>query len=319
MISSIYYLETDCLNPYENLAMEEYLTDALPVNSALLFLWQNRNCVVIGKNQNSYDECNLDLMKSDEVKPVRRKTGGGAVYHDLGNLNFSFITDKKHYSKESNNQIIINALKRLDITAEISGRNDLVIRKQKFSGHAYLNKRNCLHHGTLMVDVDKNKLAKYLTVSKEKLSGKHVSSVKSRVINLKEVNEKLTVEELKKALLESFEDYYQLSVETIVIDADRIKQLTQQYQKAEFIYGKNSSCSFHKSCRFVWGVVKISYSLKDNRISELEIASDCLDSSLPEEMQAILLNKQLDKNLYSYSERTEYQDIINLLLQEEYL
>ncbi|HQB31887.1 MAG TPA: lipoate protein ligase C-terminal domain-containing protein [Erysipelotrichaceae bacterium] len=170
-----------------------------------------------------------------------------------------------------------------------------------------------------MVDVDKNKLAKYLTVSKEKLSGKHVSSVKSRVINLKEVNEKLTVEELKKALLESFEDYYQLSVETIVIDADRIKQLTQQYQKAEFIYGKNSSCSFHKSCRFVWGVVKISYSLKDNRISELEIASDCLDSSLPEEMQAILLNKQLDKNLYSYSERTEYQDIINLLLQEEYL
>ncbi|HQB32434.1 MAG TPA: hypothetical protein PLI19_03780, partial [Erysipelotrichaceae bacterium] len=93
------------MNPYENLAMEEYLTDALPVNSALLFLWQNRNCVVIGKNQNIYDECNLDLMKSDEVKPVRRKTGGGAVYHDLGNLNFSFITDKKHYSKESNNQI----------------------------------------------------------------------------------------------------------------------------------------------------------------------------------------------------------------------
>lgn len=186
------------MNPYENLAMEEYLTDALPVNSALMFLWQNRNCVVIGKNQNIYDECNLDLMKSDEVKPVRRKTGGGAVYHDLGNLNFSFITDKKHYSKESNNQIIINALKRLDINAEISGRNDLVIREQKFSGHAYLNKRNCLHHGTLMVDVDKNKLAKYLNVSKEKLSGKHVSSVRSRVINLKEVNETLTVEELKK-------------------------------------------------------------------------------------------------------------------------
>ncbi|MGI6509624.1 MAG: lipoate--protein ligase [Erysipelotrichaceae bacterium] len=316
MINKIFYLETDCLDPYKNLAMEEYLTDALPVNSALLFLWQNKNCVVIGKNQNIYDECNLDLMKLDEVKPVRRKTGGGAVYHDLGNLNFSFVTSKDQYEKETNNHIILNALKSLNIQAEISGRNDLVIDNYKFSGHAYLNSRNCLHHGTLMVDVDKNKLSKYLNVAKEKLLSKHVKSVKSRVVNLKEVNEKLTIEELKKALLNSFENYYQKKSEAIEVDFKKIAKLSRAYQDEKFIYGLKKSYSFRKSNKFDWGLIKISYNLNDNKIADITISSDCLNSDFPKEVETILLNKKLNDNLYFYDESKEYKDIIDLLLKK---
>lgn len=317
MINKIYYIETDCLNPYENLAMEEYLTDTLPINSALLFLWQNKNCVVIGKNQNIYDECNLDLMNVDKVKPVRRKTGGGAVYHDLGNLNFSFITSKKDYDKEINNLIILKALNSLNIKAEISGRNDLVINEQKFSGHAYLSKRNCLHHGTLMVNVDKNKLSKYLNVAKTKLSSKHVKSVKSRVINLKEVNKDLTLKQLKKALLDSFENHYQKKAKLIDVDVDKIKQMSNQYQDENFIFNKLDNYSFQKSYRFNWGLVKISYNLKNNAIVKINISSDCLDSSLPEEIQSVLINKQLDEKLYSHHDSREYQDIVTLLLKKE--
>ncbi|MGB4627660.1 MAG: lipoate--protein ligase [Erysipelotrichaceae bacterium] len=317
MIKNLYYIETDCLNPYQNLALEEYLTDTLPVNSALLFLWQNKNCVVIGKNQNIYDECNLDLMKIDEVKPVRRKTGGGAVYHDLNNLNFSFITSKKQYNKETNNQIILKALNDLIIKAEISGRNDLVIGQYKFSGHAYLKKRNCLHHGTLMVDVDKEKLSKYLNVSKEKLQSKHVKSVKSRVINLKEVQENLTIDKLKKALLKSFENYYQQPGTLIEVDYDKIKQISIQYQDEKFIYGKKDNYSFQKSCRFDWGMVKIFYNLNDNQIVKLAISSDCLNSDLPKEIEKILSNKQLDEQLYTFRKDKEYKDIVDLLLKRQ--
>lgn len=317
MINKIYYIETDCLNPYENLALEEYLTDTLPINSALLFLWQNKNCVVIGKNQNIYDECNLDLMNFDKVKPVRRKTGGGAVYHDLGNLNFSFITSKKDYDKEINNLIILKALNSLNIKAEISGRNDLVINEQKFSGHAYLSKQNCLHHGTLMVAVDKNKLSKYLNVAKTKLSSKHVKSVKSRVINLKEVNKDLTLKQLKKALLDSFENHYQKKAKLIDVDVDKIKQMSNQYQDENFIFNKLDNYSFQKSYRFNWGLVKISYNLKNNTIVKINISSDCLDSSLPEEIQSVLINKQLDEKLYSHHDSREYQDLVTLLLKKE--
>ncbi len=317
MINHIYYLETDCLNPYKNLALEEYLVDILPLNSALLFLWQNKNCVVIGKNQNIYDECNLETMLIDEVKPVRRKTGGGAVYHDLGNLNFSFVTSKKQYSKENNNQIILNALNSLDIKAQISGRNDLVIEEKKFSGHAYLTKRNCLHHGTLMVDVDKNKLSKYLNVAQAKLSSKHITSVKSRVINLKEVNQNLTIEQLRKALLESFENYYQLKSSSIKIDLTVLEKLASEYQKEKFIYGEKNSHAFFKTCRFDWGLIKISYNLKDNIITEVSISSDCLDSSLPQTIENSLLNKKLDNHLYSHNSLKEYQDVVSLLLKKE--
>lgn len=317
MINKIYYIETDCLNPYENLALEEYLTDTLPINSALLFLWQNKNCVVIGKNQNIYDECNLDLMNFDKVKPVRRKTGGGAVYHDLGNLNFSFITSKKDYDKEINNLIILKALNSLNIKAEISGRNDLVINEQKFSGHAYLSKQNCLHHGTLMVAVDKNKLSKYLNVAKTKLSSKHVKSVKSRVINLKEVNKYLTLKQLKKALLDSFENHYQKKAKLIDVDVDKIKQMSNQYQDENFIFNKLDNYSFQKSYRFNWGLVKISYNLKNNAIVKINISSDCLDSFLPEEIQSVLINKQLDEKLYSHHDSREYQDLVTLLLKKE--
>ncbi|MGI6608622.1 MAG: lipoate--protein ligase [Erysipelotrichaceae bacterium] len=316
MISNLYYIETDCLNPYENLAMEEFLTDTLPVNSALLFLWQNKNCVVIGKNQNIFDECNLELMKTDEVKPVRRKTGGGAVYHDLGNLNFSFVTSKNRYDKKTNNLIILKALFSLNINATVSGRNDLVVNQQKFSGHAYLNKKNCLHHGTIMVNVDKDKLSKYLNVSAEKLSGKHVKSVKSRVINLKEVNEKLTIDQLKKALLNSFENHYHKKSKIIQIDSEKIKKLSCQYKDEKFIYNSIKNCTFSKSDRFDWGLVKISYNLNNNQITEAVISSDCLNSELPKEIQKILLNKQLDKSLYSFNESKEYKDIVDLLLKE---
>ena len=168
-----------------------------------------------------------------------------------------------------------------------------------------------------MVDVDKNKLSKYLNVAKEKLSSKHVKSVKSRVINLKEVNEKLTIEELKKALLNSFESYYQKKSEAVKVDFKKIEELSREYQDENFIYGLKKSYSFLKSSKFDWGLIKISYNLKKNKIADIAISSDCLNSDFPKEVENILLNKKLDDNLYFYDESKEYKDIIDLLLKKE--
>ena len=169
---------TDCTDPYINLATEEYLTFNAKEQEIILFLWQNAHTVVIGRNQNPWKECRVEAIKKDDCRLARRISGGGAVYHDLGNLNFTFIAREGLYDIAKQTDVILKACRLLGIDAEKNGRNDLTIDGMKFSGHAYFQSGSyCYHHGTIMMDVRTEDMAKYLNVSKAKLKSKGVDSV----------------------------------------------------------------------------------------------------------------------------------------------
>ena len=216
MIGKLFFLESDSFDPYENLALEELLLESCGRGVCILYLWQNQKTVVIGRNQNAWAECRTEELKQAGGKLARRLSGGGAVFHDLGNLNFTFVVGKEDYHIPRQLEVILRALRRLGIPAEKSGRNDLLAEGKKFSGNAFYEQGDTwYHHGTLMVDVDKDSLTRYLTVSKEKLESKGVASVRSRVANLREFKPDLTVEELKNALVSALEEVYGLEAKRI--------------------------------------------------------------------------------------------------------
>ena len=208
-------------NPWFNLAYEEQLVGEVAEDEIYLYLWQNQHTVVIGKHQNPWREVLVSELEADGGKVARRLSGGGAVYHDLGNVNFTFVMHKKHEDLHRQLKVILDGVKALGIDAEFSGRNDILAEGRKFSGNAfYHGKTNYYHHGTILVDVDMTKLGRYLNVSMKKLNAKGVQSVKSRVINLKELNPELTIGSVMMAVGEAFESEYGKAEELFTISED---------------------------------------------------------------------------------------------------
>ena len=196
-------------DPYPNLAVERVLLEGVRPGTCVLYLWQNARTVVIGRNQSAADEVRLDELAACGGRLARRLTGGGAVYHDLGNLNFTFLAQRDDYDEDVQTDVILAAVRSLGVDAERTGRNDLVADGRKFSGHAYRRGAGgCCHHGTLMVDVDTSQMTRFLTPSAGKLAARGVASVRSRVVNLSELSPEVTVESLADALVASFEDAY---------------------------------------------------------------------------------------------------------------
>ena len=185
MIERIYLDEAGNTLPYGNLAREACLLEAVGVGECILYLWQNQRTVVIGRNQNAWKECRIEQLEADGGHLVRRLSGGGAVYHDLGNLNFTFLVREEDYDVSRQLEVLVGAVNRLGIHAEKTGRNDVTVDGRKISGNAfYRADGHCYHHGTILIDVDKASLSAYLNVSAAKLRSKGVDSVKARVANL---------------------------------------------------------------------------------------------------------------------------------------
>ena len=178
---------SDSFDVYRNQAIEKTLFD-LSGDEVVFYLWQNENAVVIGKHQDALSECDYNAFIADGGKVARRISGGGAVYHDRGNLNFTFIAPVKYYDLIKQMKVVTDALKSFGIQASLSGRNDVEVSGRKISGNAfYFHEGKKLHHGTLLIDVDTEKIKKYLTPNAVKLSKKGVKSVESRVVNLTEM------------------------------------------------------------------------------------------------------------------------------------
>lgn len=280
MIEKITYIESSQTDPRKNLAVEEQLLLTCGADECILYLWQNRHTVVIGRNQNAWKECLVDRLKEDGGYLVRRPSGGGAVYHDLGNLNFTFLVQKENYDLDRQLEVIIRAVKRLGIEAEKSGRNDILAGGKKFSGNAFYEQGSrCYHHGTLMADVNIGELSKYLTVSKEKLKSKGVDSVKSRVANLKEFCQDLTVAGLKEALVAAFEEVYGQKAGTRSVeelDQEELAGLEKKYSSWEWTFGRKTDFTYELSRRFPWGTVTLQLQVKGGRIEDAAAWSDCM-------------------------------------------
>ena len=269
-------------NPYLNLAVESQLLDDHLENTISFFLWKNRQTVVIGANQNPYSECDADALLSEGGHLARRRTGGGAVFHDLGNLNFSFIADKKIYDVKRQMTVIQKALLNFGLETEVSGRNDITYKDRKFSGNAFAKTKNQgLHHGTLLIKTDGEKLQKYLKVKPAKLHKHGVKSVSSRVINLSEVAD-VTSENIVPHLIKSFEDVYENKATVVNFDdlcTDKVLNLKDYIGSEEYIFGKWKNFRTKKSASFDWGSVDIDLDIDEDKgiIKNIGIASDSLE------------------------------------------
>ena len=198
------YICSENTSPYYNLALERSLFDFVDEDTVILYLWQNSHTIVIGKNQNAYAECKVDEFIKDGGTLARRPSGGGAVYHDLGNLNFSIICKESIAKEHTYQRIVKEALGYFGIVSEFNGRNDLTVDDKKFSGNAFYVKDDVLcQHGTILINSDFKELSKYLTPDISKLERNHVKSVESRVVNLSEISDQITVESMKEAMIKA--------------------------------------------------------------------------------------------------------------------
>lgn len=282
MLSRLKIFSSTSTYPYLNLAMEKELFDRVTPEEMILFLWVNQPSVIIGRNQNPYKECNLSVMDADGVHLVRRLSGGGTVYHDLDNLNFTFISRDNNMDITRNLRAIQRACADFGLSAEISGRNDLTIDGYKFSGNAFLHSGDrAYHHGTIMIGVDSSRLSSYLNVDAKKLASKGVASVRSRVTNLSSLNAEVTVESMKNALKAAFAVEFGLEVESdLSLDESSFSSLakkTKEFESANWIMGKKTDCSYSIRERFTWGDFDLNFDICQGKISGVQLFSDALD------------------------------------------
>jgi lipoate-protein ligase A len=307
MIKHGLIVQTRETKPYRNIALEKFLLDGVPRETCVLYLWQNRQTVVIGRNQNAWTECRVAELEREGGFLARRLSGGGAVFHDLGNLNFTFLMPREDYSLERQSSVILQAVRNLGIQAELTGRNDIETGGRKFSGNAfYRGERNAYHHGTLLVRADIEAAGRYLSVSREKIQSKGVESVRSRIVNLAECQPDITVSSLAGSLRAAFVEVYRVKAEELLPPfepfspesalaepasgktasledrfpgaAARLAELTAWFSSPEWKYGKNPPFRFKAERRFSWGGVDIRFDVDRNRITGAQIFSDAMDS-----------------------------------------
>jgi len=317
--------ESPGTDPARNLALEEVLL--LSGGEPALFLWQNVHTVVIGRGQNAWKECRAQQLEEEGGTLVRRSTGGGAVYHDLGNLNFSFIMPRELYDVPRQLNVIRRAVKGFGIETESSGRNDIVLKDSgaKFSGNAFrLTQTTGLHHGTILFDVDMLKLGRYLQPSTAKLQSKGVASVRARVGNLRPLAPGMTIPTLKVALFEAFSaEYGKAEYGEIdeVLDSGQVHALTEKYRSWEWTYGKTPRFDVTLEARFPWGGVELMLRLKNGIVQEARCFTDANDPELADRVAPALLlcpftPEDLGRNLRE-SEREEDRDIAEWLAKEQ--
>ena len=292
MLHSLYVIRSQQNDPRHNLALEEYLLRRVEPGQCILYLWQNQRTVVIGRNQNAENECRIQTLEGDGGHLVRRLSGGGAVYHDLGNLNFTFLATHGDYDVAKQTEVILRAVQLVGIQAEKTGRNDLTVDGQKFSGHAYYRTGDqCYHHGTLMVDVDMAPLEKYLNVSPLKLQAKGVKSVRSRVTNLRNYRPDLTIQRLNQALVEAFGQVYGLPVEELRyedLDQAALAEGQARFSRPEWIYGDSRPLEVSREARFDWGVLRLDHSQEEGIITQAALWSDGLDADFLSRVPGLL-------------------------------
>lgn len=299
---------------WHNLGVDEYFLDNLGEDDMLLYFYINQNAVIIGRGQNPWAECNLAAMERDGVQLVRRITGGGAVFHDAGNLNFSFIAGKNIYNVERQLGMILSAVRALGIPCEFTGRNDLLADGRKFSGNAFCNRRELRqHHGTLLISADLSRLQNYLNVDPRKLQAKGVKSVRSRVCNLSDFVPSLTCDQMLAALKVAYRTEYGDYTEISSVSEADVAPYIRKHASDEWRLGKTPSFDVEIENRFPWGNVQLLLNLRRSRVERVKAYSDAIDADLPEEIERLLMGADYGSaslaDALMHSEKEQIRDL----------
>lgn len=281
-------------NPHLNLALEEYIVRNFKDKDYLLF-YINQPSIIIGRNQNTLEEVNQNYVEEKDIKVVRRISGGGAVYHDFGNLNFSFITD--HDIKSFNNfkkvtAPIVKVLNDMGVKAEMKGRNDVVVDDRKISGNAQFSTgKRMFTHGTLLLNSDLGEVTRALQVKMTKLVSKGHKSVRSRVANIQEfLTEPLDILDFREMILKGLDaagdfETYQLTKE----DWEKVHELKEtKYDQWDWNYGRSPKFNLRRERRFPIGIIDLRLWVEKGHITDIKIFGDFFNSQPIQELEELL-------------------------------
>ncbi|UVD81452.1 lipoate--protein ligase [Mycoplasma iguanae] len=314
--------------PYFNLVLEEIILKDPDLDEDVIMLYQHSNAVIIGRNQNTHQEVKIDAVKRDNVEIARRLSGGGAVYHDLGNINFSFITNKNDHGYEKFLGPIIEFLKTLGLDARFKGRNDLEVNGAKVSGNAqYIYKNRMFHHGTILFNANLAKLGEYLVPSKLKIVSKGIESIRQRVTNIiDELETKITSEEFLNKLVDFLIQKY--NAQYLEIKDDYLKQIpiiAELRQSEAWIYGSNPPFNFSNIAKFDKGILQVKVEVEKNVIKNINFEGDFLSRKDTSEIVDLFIGVAYDKdkissildkiNLDDYFGGIDKEEILKLLFE----
>lgn len=298
------FIQSTSTDPTFNLALEQYVFDILSPQDDFCMLWQNANTIVVGKHQNTFAEINAAYVDAHDIQVVRRLSGGGAVYHDLGNLNFTFISKtgaEGTFDFATFCQPIVNVLKEMGVQAQVSGRNDMTIDGQKFSGNSqYMKQGRVMHHGTILYDSDLSVVQNALNVPKDKLVSKGITSVRSRVTNVRShmKNPVSTADFCTALTAHLFQTY---ALQQYVLTPEDIAQIRQiqksRYQTWDWNYGQSPAFAIVKERRIEGcGKVEVCMDAVDGIISAVAFYGDFFAINDPSELSEILIGCKLESS-----------------------
>lgn len=329
-MSTLRLLISDSYDPWFNLAVEECIFRQMPATQRVLFLWRNADTVVIGRAQNPWKECNTRRMEQDNIRLARRSSGGGAVFHDLGNSCFTFMAGKPEYDKSISTGIVLAALNALGVQASASGRNDLEVATpdgpRKVSGSAYRETQDRgFHHGTLLLNADLSRLANYLNPDEKKLKAKGITSVRGRVANLNDLLPGITHQQVCDAVSEAFFAHYGERVAPEVISPDAAPDLPgfagtfARQSSWEWNFGQAPAFTHTLDERFGWGGVELHFDVEKGHITRTQVFTDSLNPAPLEALasrlqgcvyQANALKQQCETLIVDFPQQeTELRDV----------
>lgn len=329
------YIVNDSNDPRYNLAFEEYCFKFLSRDEDYVILWINGPAIIVGKNQNTIEEVNRDYVEENKIRVVRRITGGGAVYHDLGNLNFSIIknaSDKDKIDFKKYNIPIVNALEKLGLECELSGRNDITLDGKKFSGIAQsVWKSRVLNHGTLLFDTELDVLSKALNVKPDKIQSKGIKSVKSRVTNIKDYlrDTNIDIYQFRDLLLKYIFEFDGEEISEYKLTSDQLNQVNKlfedKYSTWDWNYGESPKSTYSNYKRFDFGSIDVRFDIKSGKIENTRIYGDFFGTEdvrkLEDKLNGLRYHKEsleaglIDEPLNKYFGNIELVDFVDLLFQ----
>ena len=319
------FYESACTDPYYNLAAEEYFLTRADPDQDYFLLWQNDRAVIVGKYQNTLEEVDQRRAEEQGIRVARRLSGGGAVYHDLGNLNYTFIVSERQGEEASFQTFarpLISALEELGLHAFQSGRNDIMIGEKKISGASrYLRSGRLLHHGCILLDCDLSVLSQVLLPKSDKIRSKGISSVRSRVTNINDVlAHPISMEELKQLLVRQV---FPSPPQSITLPDSAQKEIQDlrdsKYAAWEWNYGLSPACDIRRDQYFPFGSMTLFLTVKSGVIQTAKICGDFFCRQEPEALEALLCGHRLERDGFASLTQTDLSQYIPGLTWEQLL